>query len=321
MKIGIVGDLHIAPPPKKRIDDYFQVGLNKIEEIAKNCDLVIFLGDIFTDPKVEPQYVNRLTRHLDFCKQMYNCIFKTIIGNHDVAHEEESNLDYSSLGTLYSSNIMGIIKPEEPYVVNDGIIYRFNTVPVKYKSAKEYIQTMRYSNEVQLRFGEDLKPCIDVLLVHHEYETGTNCFTYADFKDLGCKMIFLGHDHKPFDAGRIIYPEFTIYRSGSIMRNRADDYNLTRQLYYYVLEDGNVSCAAVTTSPAEEVFTIDAVEQIEYKKTKFTESVDTIIDKVKNNITVQDRFSIKGILGELNTPEENIDYIRKQYEKAGEVFA
>ena len=62
--IGIVGDLHIAPPPEKRMDDYFQVGLNKIEEIAANVERVIFLGDIFTHPKVEPKYVNMLTQHL-----------------------------------------------------------------------------------------------------------------------------------------------------------------------------------------------------------------------------------------------------------------
>ena len=38
MKIGIVGDLHIAPVPEKRIDDYFNTGLYKVEEIAKNCN-------------------------------------------------------------------------------------------------------------------------------------------------------------------------------------------------------------------------------------------------------------------------------------------
>lgn len=322
MKIGIVGDLHIAPPPEKRIDDYFQVGLNKIEEIAKNCDIAIFLGDIFTNAKVDEKYVNKLIRHLDFCKNMYKCNFKTIIGNHDVSHEEESNLDDSSLGTLYSANVMGIITPENPYKLQDETVnYRFNTIPVKFKNAKEYIQTIRYSNEVQFKVGEDLKPCIDILLVHHEYETGTNCFSYNDFKDLGCKLIFLGHDHKPFDAGRIIYPEFTVYRSGSIMRNRADDYNLTRQLYYYILENGEVSCQAVTTSPSESVFKVEAINKIELQERKYTEAIDNIIQKYENNISSQDKFSIKSIMNELNAKPEIIDYIKKQYDKIGEVFA
>jgi len=322
VKIGIIGDLHIAPPPEKRIDDYFQVGLNKIEEIAKNCDIAIFLGDIFTNAKVDEKYVNKLIRHLSYCSGLYKCNFKTIIGNHDVVHEDESNLDDSSLGTLYSANVMGIITPENPYKVKDGdVCYRFNTIPVKFKSAKDYIQIHRYDNEVQLRCGEDLTPCVDILLVHHEYETGTNCFTYNDFKDLGCKMIFLGHDHKPMDGGRIIYPEFTIYRSGSIMRNRADDYNLTRQLYYYVLENGQVSCQAITTSPSDSVFKVEAINKIELQERKYTEAIDNIIKKYENNISLQDKFSIKSILEEIKTKPEIIDYIKKQYDKIGEIFA
>ena len=43
MKIGIIGDLHIAPIPEKRIDDYFETGKNKLEQIAQNCDAVIHL--------------------------------------------------------------------------------------------------------------------------------------------------------------------------------------------------------------------------------------------------------------------------------------
>ena len=121
---------------------------------------------------------------------------------------------------------------------------------------------------------------MDILLVHHEYETGTNCFTYDDFKNLGCKYIFLGHDHKPMDGGRIIYPEFTVYRSGSLMRNRADEYNFTRQLYYYVLDGGQVSCQAVTTTPFDSVFKVEAINKLELQERKFTESIDNIIKAV-----------------------------------------
>lgn len=321
MKIGIVGDLHIAPVPEKRIDDYFQVGLNKIEEIAGVCDRVIFLGDIFTNAKVDETFVNPLIRHLRYCRDRYECEFSTIIGNHDVSHEEESNLKDSSLDTLNAAGVINIITPDNPKIIqDDNIVYRFNTIPVKYKNAKEYISTMRYSKEVQLNVGGELKSCTEILLVHHEYETGTNCFTYNDFKNLGCDMIFLGHDHKPLDGGRIIYPEFTVYRSGSIMRNRADDYNLTRQLYYYILENGQVSCQAITTSPADSVFKVEAINKIELQERKYTEAIDAIIEKYENNISVQDKFSIKNILTELNAKEEIIEYIKKQYEKIGEVF-
>ena len=319
MKIGVVGDLHIAPPPSNRIDDYFQVGLNKIEEIAKECDYVIFLGDIFTQSKVDEKYVNALIKHLRYCKTIYNCNFKTIIGNHDVISENEDNLEESSLGILKNAEVISIITPDNPHIIQDNIIYRFNTIPVNYKKAKQYLTNIVYNNKyVETPYNE--KSCMDILLVHHEYETGTNCFTYNDFKDKQCKMIFLGHDHKPFEHGRIIYPEFTIYRSGSIMRNRADDYNFTRQLYYYIIENGNVSCKAVTTSNAQSVFKVEAITKQNYNKQKFIESLDKVIEKYKNNASQQTRFSIKNILKELNADQNIIDNIEKRYQKLGEVL-
>lgn len=304
MKIGIVGDLHIAPVPSNRIDDYFQTGLNKIEEISQVCDKIIFLGDIFTNAKVEEIYTNTLMEHLFYCKSKYNVDFYTIIGNHDVVHEDENNLNNSSLGILKTSRIMNIITPDNPMLIGD---YNFNTIPVNFKKAKEYLINKVYTKN-------------DILLVHHEYETGTNCFTYDDFKNLNCHSIYLGHDHKPFDQGRIIYPEFTIYRSGSIMRNRAEDYNFTRCVYYYILENNNVSCQAIKYESADKVFRAEAITKQNYKKEKFIEALDKVIDKYKSNISTQSRFSIKTILEEMNAPEKVIEGVRKKYEKLGETF-
>ena len=314
MKIGIVGDLHIAPEPENRIDDYFHIGLQKIEEIAVNCDYIIFTGDIFSKPKVDDIYKNALITHLNWCKKNYNCNFATIIGNHDVAHEEEDNIKYSSLGTLEAAGVLEIIKPDMNYsyiLQDNNFFYRFKTIPVKFKNAQIYLQN----------FNFDVNPnFINILLVHHLYETGTECFNYQDFQYKNINMIFFGHDHKPLDKGRIIYDDLTVYRSGSIMRNIANDYNLERQLYYYVLENGNVSCQSVTTIDAKTIFKADAYTRSNYNKKKFTESIDTIIDKYKNNINTENRFSIKNILEELKAPERVLNYIKKQYEKVGDNF-
>ena len=311
MKIGIIGDLHIAPVPDKRIDDYFQTGLDKIEQISKYCDVVIFLGDIFTSARVEEKYVYDLISHLYFCKNNYNVKFYTIVGNHDVVHEDENNLKDSSLGILQVSGAIDIIL-DKPLLIGD---YSFSTIPVNFRKAKEILPYKKVNSNLT-----------EVLLVHHEYETGTNCFTYDDFKNLGYKMIFLGHDHKPFEQGRIIYPEFTVYRSGSIMRNRAEDYNFTRVLYYPVIDtelkgtDKEVHCEVLNYKPANDVFKVEAITRQNYKKEKFVEAVDQVIDKYKANISTQSRFSVKTILEELGAPERVIDGVRKKYEKFSETF-
>jgi DNA repair exonuclease SbcCD nuclease subunit len=305
MKIGIVGDLHIAPQPSSRIDDYFQNGLNKIEEISQTCDCVIFLGDIFTHSKVEERYINQLMRHLNYCKNTYTTQFYTIIGNHDVANEREDNLDNSSLGVLYNAGVLNIIQPGDSVSIDN---YQFHTIPVNYVQAKQYLKDTQYT-------GNN-----NILLLHHEYETGTNCFCYNDLINKNCQMIFLGHDHKPMEGGRIVYPDMTVYRSGSIMRNRGDDYNFTRTLYYYILENGVVSCKAINFKPAQEVFKVEVLTKQNYNKQKFVQSLNEVIDKYRNNISTQSRFSIKNILCELGADTDIVDKIRKRYEKLGEVF-
>lgn len=302
-KIGIVGDLHIAPVPSNRIDDYFAVGLNKIEQIAQNCNYVVFLGDIFTSAKVEEQYVISLIQHLFYCSNTYNTQFYTIIGNHDVVHEDENNLQNSSLGVLAACGCIKVITPQNPITIDD---YTFHTIPVNYKRAKQ--QGLPKLTEK------------DVLLIHHEYETGTNAFFYEDLKDVGCKMVFFGHDHKPMEGGRTIYPEFTAYRSGSIMRNRADEYNFSRSVYYYTLQDGVVGCQAITIAPAQNVFKIEALTRQNFHKEKFTESINVVIDKYKQNISTQSRFSIKNILIELGAPEKVLSGIEKKHNTLGERF-
>lgn len=313
MKIGIVGDLHIAPVPEKRIDDYFQTGLNKIEQIAQNCDVVIFLGDIFTSYKVSENYVYQLIEHLYKCSSLYKTYFYTIIGNHDVLSEDESNLSNSSLGVLSICKAINVITPDNPLKLTDGDQnFIFNTIPVKFKAAKKYLQSHSFYTD----------EAISTLLVHHEYGSiGDANFNYEDFRNLGCKMIFLGHDHKPFPEGRIIYPEFTIYRSGSIMRNRADEYNFDRCLYYYVIEKGVVRCEVVNCAPAQDVFKVEALTRQNYKKDKFVQALDSIIDRYKNNSSCNNRFSVKSILQELNAPEYVIQGIKSKYDKIGEVFS
>ena len=318
MKIGIVGDLHIAPVPEKRIDDYFQTGLNKIEQIAQYCDKVIFTGDIFSVPKIDEKYVNPLIRHLDWCKTNYNCEFITAIGNHDVANELEEHLEQSSLGTLEAAKIMTVIKPgiNNSFILKDkNLFYRFQTIPVKFKDAKEYLK----------EFSFDVNPnFINILIVHHLYETGMECFNYEDFQNKNINMIFFGHDHKPMDGGRKIYTDFTVYRSGSLMRNIANDYNLERSVYYYVLEDGKISCKAINIQDAKSVFNTDAYNRTNYNEKKYievtNEQIDNLIEHYKNNISIKNKFSIKDVLKEVGTPDNNIDYIGKQYQKIGEIF-
>ena len=305
MSIAIVGDVHIAPPPGSRIDDYFHVGLDKITQIVQNADRVVFLGDIFSCPKVEEKYISALIHHLCFLMATYNVKFYSIVGNHDVANELESKLYNSSLGVLHESGCIDIILPDKPIPIEG---YKFHTVPVRFRDVKPFLENKIYTPQ-------------DILLIHHEYETGTNRLTYEDLKNLGCKHVFFGHDHCPMEGGRIIYPELTVYRSGSLMRNIAIDYNFSRQIYYYIIDGDKISCKAIEQQDATQIFTHASLCRENYHKKKYQESINSIINKYKNTIEQQqNKFSMENILKELNAPAYVTPYIKAKYEKFGERF-
>lgn len=319
MRIAIVGDVHYAPIPDNRIDDYINVCLDKITQIANYCNHVIFLGDIFSTPKVDEKYLIPLIDKLAELKEQ-DIKFYTIVGNHDVYNEMESRLNECSLGVLYKSRLMDVILPDRPIEIKDGNkLYKFHTVPVRYRDAIEYIKDKHYDDN-------------DILLIHHEYETGTNKFTYDDLKGLGCKNIFFGHDHCPLPQGRIIYPEFTVYRCGSLMRNIAMEYNFIRQVYYFIIDteepDGKwIYCKNINQQPANIIFKEEKYIRQDYNRKQFNKAMDEYIEKYKQKIQehhegkqTKNKLLMSDVLKDLNTPDYDIDLIKKKYEIIGEKF-
>lgn len=309
-EIAIVGDLHLSPKVSSRVDNYFEACLEKITEICTNCRNVIFLGDTFDSPTMPANYFIELYRHLNYLTTMKGNEFYAIMGNHDLYNEREESLDRTTLGLCNETNIIQVIKPDNP--VNIGS-YTFHTSYVNFNKCKQHLQQI-----AKPEFYTDT----DILLLHQYYEDLYDCLTYKDLCDTGFKHIFLGHEHKPLDGFRVQTPEFTIYRCGSCGRNRADSFNLSRDIHYFILDPnldikiGKLECV----KPSVDVFTEQAYNQDNLKKKQFINNINDVIGKYTNNINVQDKFSIKCILNELNTPEKCMQYIQNKYTQINEVF-
>ena len=59
---------------------------------------------------------------------------------------------------------------------------------------------------------------------------------------------------------------------------------------------------------------------MEYHKKQYVKRLDAIIDKYKNNVTTQQKFSMKNILLEINTPDKCIKRLETKYAQHGEKF-
>lgn len=302
--IAIVGDVHINPSVSSRKDNYFDTCLQKIEEIASKNKNVIFLGDVFNSPTLPYNYFVDVYSLLNKLKAN-GTRFYSILGNHDVFNEREDSLLKTSLGLCYVTGVIELILPDKPITING---YNFHTSYVSLKKAKEHL--------INKKFNAD-----DILLLHHYFEDQYDGLNYNDLCNLGCNKIFFGHEHSAFEKGRKIYNEFTAYRCGSLLRNSSIEYNLKRQIFYYVIDNNEVKCCSVECmKPAEEVFTYEAFNQENLHKKQFLNNINDVIGRYTNNISTKSIFNIKTILDEINTPIDSINYIKSKYELIGERF-
>lgn len=302
---GIIGDVHIDVSVSSRKDDYFTTCLEKLTSVAQTCKNVIFLGDVFNKQVLPNEYFTRLYTHLKYLMTTYNCRFYSIVGNHDIYNEQEVTLSKTTLGICALTGIITII-PIEGITIDD---YKFYSSYVNLEKAKNHISTLSLKST-------------DILLLHQYFEDAFPGLSFDDVNHVGCKNIFVGHEHTPFPKLKKCHDDISVFRCGSLLRNAATSSNLSRRIFYFVFNtlDDIIPYELDNYKPASDVFTPSAFNQENLTKKRFVQSIDDVINKYTNNITIQDKFSIKTILLELKASQNCISYINDKYNKIGEVL-
>lgn len=211
-KIGIVIDPHLMERACRcRSDNYMETALAKLEYVAENNDYVIIAGDLFHIHNNSTLFFN--TVYTLFNK--YRGKFHAIPGNHDVFNRNISALNKTTLGSLFYTGVLELHTHGwdlcgihfEPALVDQDP----ETIPV----------------------DKDNK---NILIAHKYYDNGftpEESLTPDDVRRLNYNIIFLGHDHKPYDED-FIGNSFVI-RMGSLTRIDTQKYNKDREIVYYQL--------------------------------------------------------------------------------------
>lgn len=311
--IAIIGDLHYCSEIGSRLDNIPQTCMDKIQDIAKECNILIFLGDVFE--RASMPFTDLVPFYL-FLKKLKDSGKRliTILGNHDIYNEREDSLYSTSLGWLYITGIMEIILPDKPMKLQLGHTQLcFHTTYVRYKKALQHLPTIQLQSD-----------CDNILLLHHLFEEYPIINGIPiDYINPSFKAVFLGHEHNPFGYKEINGIKF--FRSGSLLRNKADSYNLDRIPYCFM-----VSCSpqgrnifaytSEVAKPGSEIFTTEAYNQKNLKKKILIKSIDEIVDRYKYKITDDSKFFIKPVLVELGIDEWSLSYLAEKYNKVGAVF-
>lgn len=298
MKLGICIDPHLQErnPSRYRRDDYLEAILGKISYICENNDKVIIGGDLLNHPNNSVYFFNRVCEVLS----AYRGKIILIPGNHDLFNRSYVDLDKSTLKSLEYADIVDI-KTETFYL--DKLMIGVSLV------GKDITKIPIDTNNNSILIGHN----------YFEYSsTPEESLTSEDIRELNYNLVFLGHDHSPYEESFI--GNSTLIRMGSLCRKTVDKYNENRGIYYYQIDTETLDYEKleVPSKPSHEVFTEGAFTELKVNNILGIEKFTEVIRKLTKSAS--GKVSLLAKLKQLEVPKKNIDIIKHIHEENGETF-
>ena len=289
-KIGILIDPHITDRHRCRKDNFLETALSKLDYVASNNDFVIICGDLFH---------TNTNSHLIFNK-VYKLLMKhrgkffAIPGNHDLLHNNISMLDKTTIGSLALTGALNL---------------QFNNFSI---DGVEFQSSLVIKDLNKIPIDEDNKK----ILIGHNYleleGSPKESFTREELRNLNYKLVFLGHEHKPYEEEYV--GNSILIRMGSLTRIDTQVYNKERNIFYYQLDSKTLAYEKkeVPYKPSKEVFTEEAYSRIGRKKEDISFiQIGDVLSKFKKRTNGINSLHSKLI--KIAT-EEEIDYIKTLHE-------
>lgn len=242
MKFLFFGDPHLdSQNPISRLDDYRQLTLNKLNQlleisIKNKVDVLVSVGDMFHRYDVPLSY---LVEVLDiFAKFKENNIeVYSIIGNHDLDRDNIKFFYRMPLNLLFSS----------------GLVNHLNKV--SYEDVDLY--GLDFTEEItKFDSNEFDKEKTNILIMHYATDNTVSGDSISRKYLTDFDIVVSGHDHQYFKPSG---ENPLMLRPGSLTRRTKDEYNLTRDIIYYIYDSkaSKLTEGKLDTKPAEEVFKND----------------------------------------------------------------
>lgn len=292
-KIGIIIDPHITDRHRCRSDNFLEVALEKLDYVASNNDYVVICGDLFHTNTNSHLIFNKVYKLL----MKHQGKFYAIPGNHDLLHNNLSMLEKTTIGSLA---LTGALNLKFDKFTIDGVEFQaslvmkdLNKIPVDETNSK-------------------------VLIGHNYLElegSPKESFTRDEIRKLNYKLVFLGHEHKPYEEEYL--GNSTLIRMGSLTRIDTQVYNKERGIYYYQLDSDTLEYKRkeVPYKKAQEIFTVEAFQRIGRKKEDISFiKIGQVLSKFKKKDSQVNSLHAK-LLKIAN--EREIEYIKSLHELNG----
>lgn len=289
-KVGICIDPHITDRHRCRKDNFLEAALNKLDYIASNNDYVIIAGDLFHTSNNASQIFYKVYSLM----KKHEGKFLAIPGNHDLLHNNLGTLDRTTIGSLALTGALHLFFDQ---VEIDGVIFRASHV-------------MKNLDKFPIDTENNR-----VLIGHNYLEmmgSAKESFTKDELRKLNYKLVFLGHDHKPYEE--LFLGNSTVIRMGSLTRIDTQSYNKERKIYYYQLDTRtmNYKKVEVPSALAKDIYTDEAFNRIGRVKEdiSFIKIGDVLAKFKKKEVSAN---SLNSKLLKIASQKE-IDYIKSLHE-------
>lgn len=291
-------DWHVADqPPINRIDNYTETCFDKIHQIQKLCkainaDICLIGGDVFhvkTSSKVRHALVARLIETFS----EFSCPVYSIVGNHDISHNNLSTLPEKPLGVVFSSGHL-LKLDEEIFTSKDGVSVR--------------IIGKHFDPDIELNaFDEIQKGSEDWLfLAYHGYANtvgvsypGETTFKYSDLAKLNIDDWFFGHWH--LDQGIENINSKNFVNIGSLTRGALSLENVTRSpkvvICTYTKTERKMQQVKLKVGSARDVFDFQKKERTDREQVLINQFIENLRKEANNHGSDND---IDKRLGQLN---------------------
>lgn len=270
-------DWHVADiGPENRIDDYTETCFDKINQIKRMCrkgkaDICLIGGDVFhvkTSSKVRHALVLRLMQTF----QTFPCPVYSIVGNHDISHNNIGTLGEKPLGVLFVSGALKMLD-EETFTSKSGVKVRIighHFDPHVKLSAFDHIT----------KGDEDW-----LLLAYHGFASpqgvsypGETTFKYSDLAPLPVDDWYFGHWH--VDQSVQVVDGKNFVNIGSLTRGSLSVGNISRspKAVFCTYEKGSRKLVQVKlkVKPAAEVFDMRKKDRKDREQEKINEFIENL---------------------------------------------
>ena len=289
-KIAVLIDPHVTDRHRCRQDNFLETVINKLDYVASNNDYVIIGGDLF--------HTNSNSNYIFY--KIYKLFtkhsgkFYAIPGNHDLIHNNINALEKTTVGSLALTGALNLNFKE---FTIDGVTFGVSHV-------------MKDINRVPVDKGN-----CNVLIGHNYLEMGGSekeSLTRDEIRKLNYRLVFLGHDHKPYEEEQV--GNSTLIRMGSLTRIDTQTYNKERKIHYYQIdsESLNYQKIEVPSKPISEIYTEEAFQRIGHKKEDVTFiQIGDVLSKFKKQVKGSNSLHEKLIK---IASEREIEYIKSLHE-------